>query len=317
MQTSAIRRLTVADFLGYGLRYQIDYHFPADLSQTEQPTGQHIALGQVEEVLLAPGVKLVLSDLKVMHPYTSSSKGHAALLIVVVIGGRVRLGTGSEERWLTAGEACNLHLDGCQILDAYQPAGQQLRTLSLALDERALHQWCSQKRSSKTSIIWSLPNDLRLPIKQAFRTPLSEQYRKLLFQGLALQLLAHGLNPPTQTRTVINQHDRMEAICRLFNQAPEQEYSLEDLAMQAAMSTSTLVRRFRNVYGCTPTDYLRRRRLELARKLILDGNSIQQAAHLSGYRHASNFTTAFRRNFGISPGDLVPHPNAKQLANRA
>lgn len=317
MQTTAIRKLTVADFLGYGHRYQIDYHFPIDLTQTKQAARQHIAQGRVEEALLAPGVKLALSDLEVMHPYVSHSRGNAALLIVVIISGRVRFGSGQEERWLTAGEACNLHLSSCQTLDAYQPAGQQLRTLSLALDEKALLHWCNQKRSSEKPIIWSMPNTLRLPIKQAFHSPLIGQCRTLLFQGLALQLLAQGLTPPIQSRTVAKQHHRMEAVCHLLDQAPDQEYCLEDLAMLAAMSPSTLVRRFRVAYGCTPTDYLRRKRLERARELILSGHNIQQAAHLCGYRHASNFTTAFRRNFGISPGDLASQPNANLLAKHA
>lgn len=311
MQTTAIHRITAADFLEYGHRYKIDYHFPVDLRQAQKKAEQHIAQGRVEEFLLAPGVNLVLSDLEVMHPYISRSSGNAALLIIVVLNGRVRFGSGLKKRWLTAGEACNLYLDEKQTLDAYQPADQQLRTLSLALDECALQNWCNTKQYSEAQIIWSLPNTLRLPIKQAFRTPLAGQCRKLFFQGLALQLLAQGLTPPAQTLTVTKQCQRMEAVCHLLDRNLDQEYCLEDLATLAAMSPSTLVRRFRIAYGCTPTDYLRRRRLERARTMILNGYSIQHAAHLCGYRHASNFTTAFRRNFGISPGELAPSQTQK------
>ncbi|MBS8269498.1 AraC family transcriptional regulator [Halomonas litopenaei] len=34
------------------------------------------------------------------------------------------------------------------------------------------------------------------------------------------------------------------------------------------------------------------------------GASVQQAAFESGYSHASNFSTAFRRRFGVSPRDV-------------
>jgi AraC-like DNA-binding protein len=34
----------------------------------------------------------------------------------------------------------------------------------------------------------------------------------------------------------------------------------------------------------------------------LEGHSVQQAAWMSGYQHATNFATAFRRRYGICPG---------------
>ena len=52
-------------------------------------------------------------------------------------------------------------------------------------------------------------------------------------------------------------------------------------------------------------DYLRDCRLEHARGYLLEGYSVQQAAWMSGYQHATNFSTAFRRRYGFSPGDLL------------
>ncbi|MRF00600.1 helix-turn-helix domain-containing protein, partial [Escherichia coli] len=49
---------------------------------------------------------------------------------------------------------------------------------------------------------------------------------------------------------------------------------------------------------------LRDCRLALARRYLLEGHSVQQAAWMCGYQHATNFATAFRRHYGISPGDV-------------
>lgn len=301
------RRHTVADFLGYGRRYQIDYRFPVAPGQPERAARLPIAQGRVEEVKLTAGAELVLSDLKVIQPYASRSRGQAALLIVAVLEGRVRLGLAGRERWLTAGEAYTLCLDDRQVLGAHQPADQRLRTLSLALSNEALGQWCGSLPPA-APYAWSLPNALALTLEQGYHSGLSGQARRLFFQGLALQLLAQGLTPPAPERlpatATAAPARRLEAVRRLLEEHPEREHDLAALASLAAMSPSTLARRFRAAYGCSPIDYLRRRRLARARELLLGGYSVQQVAHLSGYRHASNFITAFRRAYGVSPGSL-------------
>ncbi|WP_144980997.1 helix-turn-helix domain-containing protein [Halomonas sp. C22] len=309
MTRAAIDRITVADFLDYGQRYCIEYRFPALAYPLERASQLPVAQGRVEESLLFPGVKLVLSDIEVVHPYASHSLGTAACLVIVVIEGRVRLGTDNERHWLTAGQAHTVCLSDQHFLDAYQPEGQRLRTLSLSLDATALQQWCGEPLPTQ-SITWSLPPALHLSLEHGVQSPLTGRARRLFFQGLALQLMAQGLSRPHQAPLQATASPgRLAAVRRLLEESPEREHRLEVLAARAAMSPSTLVRHFKLAYGCSPTDYLRRLRLNRARKLLLDGHTIQQAAHLSGYRHTSNFTTAFRRAFGVSPSALTkPSP---------
>nr|NIV38731.1 helix-turn-helix domain-containing protein [Anaerolineae bacterium] len=87
--------------------------------------------------------------------------------------------------------------------------------------------------------------------------------------------------------------------------APTEDYTLEQLAQRAAMSSSGLRAKFRATYGVSVFDYLRQCRLELGRRHLEQGYSVQQAAHGCGYRYASNFATAFRRYFGLSPRELT------------
>lgn len=81
--------------------------------------------------------------------------------------------------------------------------------------------------------------------------------------------------------------------------------TLSDIAREAGASISSLQRSFRGAYGCTVVDYLRTRKLERARDALERGTtSIAEAAFAAGYTSPANFTTAFRRAFGLLPGSL-------------
>ncbi|WP_020410148.1 helix-turn-helix domain-containing protein [Hahella ganghwensis] len=82
--------------------------------------------------------------------------------------------------------------------------------------------------------------------------------------------------------------------------------SLDDVATQAGMSVSTLQRQFKQRYGQTVVNYMRQRKLELARTALnREELSIGEAAFLAGYRHTSNFVTAYKRAYGHTPGMYV------------
>jgi len=82
----------------------------------------------------------------------------------------------------------------------------------------------------------------------------------------------------------------------------EQPISVHKLTEMASMSLSNLQRKFKSTLGCSIKSYIRRRRLEIAKQQLERGLlSITQAAYNAGYRHPSNFTNAFKKNFGYPP----------------
>ena len=82
--------------------------------------------------------------------------------------------------------------------------------------------------------------------------------------------------------------------------------SLEEIANTIGLSISTLQRRFKKDYGTTVVDYIRQKRLEKARTAIaINGLSIGEAAYQAGYNHSSNFITAFKKRFNITPASLL------------
>lgn len=81
--------------------------------------------------------------------------------------------------------------------------------------------------------------------------------------------------------------------------------SLAALARHAGLSARHADAVFRRAYGTSVTSYVRGRRLDKAREGIERSSMpITQISFLAGYSSPTNFATAFRRRFGVTPTQL-------------
>lgn len=310
----------VDDFLNFGRHYGIQFQFPSlDVCHDGGGTNPTVARGHIHEWLLPSGFRLTSSELDVLEPYESVSLGQSPLLIVVVLSGSVTLKVGAWQRDLHPGMALSLRLSEGQSLHAIHLSGQRLKTVTLALDpahlsgQGAHHALLKQVLNEALLPFhpWRMPRDLFGLLQQTLSEGGSDAQRRLILEGVTLQLVGHGHPAPVLPAEPLSrsgESQRLETVRQLMTFAPADDYSLEGLAAYAAMSTSSLREKFRRMYGVSVFEYLRSCRLELAWSLLEQGHSVQQAAHQSGYRHATNFATAFRRHFHCSPSDIAGHP---------
>lgn len=63
-----------------------------------------------------------------------------------------------------------------------------------------------------------------------------------------------------------------------------------------------LVRAFSGVYGIAPHQYLNSRRVDRARRLLLEGRSPGDVAAATGFFDQSHLTRHFRKLVGVTPG---------------
>lgn len=76
---------------------------------------------------------------------------------------------------------------------------------------------------------------------------------------------------------------------------------IKQIAETAGVGVATLRRLFKEAYGYTISEYIRLRRLDIARAVLEEGGSVAEAAASAQYTSQANFSTAFRRRFGLTP----------------
>jgi len=84
----------------------------------------------------------------------------------------------------------------------------------------------------------------------------------------------------------------------------DDDLSLATIARELGCSIESMQRAFKAAYGGTIVDFIREYRLHQARRaLISEGISISEAAYRAGYSNPANFSTAFKKLFGLTPSD--------------
>ena len=82
-------------------------------------------------------------------------------------------------------------------------------------------------------------------------------------------------------------------------------HTIADLAKKVGTNEQYLKKYFKLCYGKTVMNYITQVKMEQAKKLILEDNyRIADISIMTGYKHATHFTTAFKKYFGILPNSL-------------
>lgn len=87
----------------------------------------------------------------------------------------------------------------------------------------------------------------------------------------------------------------------------------EQLAKMACMSQSKLRYSFKNVCGCTITEFIQNKRMAQAEYLLLQTDlQIYQIANAVGYHHAGRFSSLFQKSIGLLPEEYRRYTNKKE-----
>lgn len=88
----------------------------------------------------------------------------------------------------------------------------------------------------------------------------------------------------------------------LLDERTVEGVTLEEAARLVHAHPTHLVRAFGAAFGIAPHQYLTARRVERARRLLLDGRPAAQVAAAAGFHDQSHLTRHFRRHLGVTPG---------------
>src|SRR5262245_58336957 len=91
--------------------------------------------------------------------------------------------------------------------------------------------------------------------------------------------------------------------------------SVDDQAAMAGVCVAVLHHFVRLVTASSPRQYLKRIRLDQARRLMAhDGYNANTAARAVGYESASQFSREFKRLFGVTPVEEAEQTKARLVA---
>lgn len=79
-------------------------------------------------------------------------------------------------------------------------------------------------------------------------------------------------------------------------------FTLAEAGGELGANPSHLIRAFSQAYGIAPHRYVTGRRVDRARRLLLDGRTAAESAVLAGFHDQAHLTRHFRRTLGTTPG---------------
>ena len=131
-------------------------------------------------------------------------------------------------------------------------------------------------------------------LDRLFEVLMIQVLRQLMEDGRAQVGLLAGLAHPQLRRAIVAIHE-----------APEKDWTVEELASTAGMSRSVFSNQFREAVGEPPASYLQRWRIGLVQKWLKQGNSLKLIAEEAGYGSESALSRAFKSQCGQSPREWL------------
>ena len=86
----------------------------------------------------------------------------------------------------------------------------------------------------------------------------------------------------------------------------DENYSVDQLSRDVAMTRGTLFKKLKKISGTSPSDVIREFRLIKSKQLLSQkAGSISEIAYSSGFKSVSAFSTAFKNEFNQSPSEFM------------
>jgi AraC-like DNA-binding protein len=112
-------------------------------------------------------------------------------------------------------------------------------------------------------------------------------------------------------RALANRNGHFMQIARVLKEVhadSAKQFTVESMSKRAGMSVAAFHQNFKLVTGSSPLQYLKRIRLDRAKRLMMhDGYNASTAARTVGYESPSQFSREFKRQFGVTPMEDIEH----------
>jgi AraC-like DNA-binding protein len=172
---------------------------------------------------------------------------------------------------------------------------------------------CTEKRGDLSKLFATnlyLRPKLRTIVEEIV-TCAFEGHLKLLFtKAKVIELLSLQFSQyeePARCNIALNtvEIEKMISVKHLIEQHFDQTHSIAALARKVGTNEQYLKRHFKMLFGNTVFGHILSCRMQKAKSLLVSGNyKVAEIAEKVGYKHATHFTSAFKKFFGYLPQTL-------------
>jgi AraC-like DNA-binding protein len=273
--------------------------------------------GHLHTQAMSSGINLSTANIRALRDSDHAVVFPRSLSIVISLEGRpseVNAGNGRENVILQPGEAALFSFSDEEQTEGRYIAGHCSKSILMQLRpgvilDESLAEFVDRRVRSSEMISLGTNRRVNALSQQLFSDNLTGTVGRLLAESYALELVARTIQSIEEAAEhfshTVREADRkrMAKVRQMIIDQPGAAHSLQSLAREAGVSVSGLKTKFRQVYEQSVFAFLHDVRMDTARSGIeLDGWTVTQAAHFTGYSHPSNFSTAFQKHFGRSPG---------------
>lgn len=201
-------------------------------------------------------------------------------------------------------------------LELFTDSNGHAALAGLGLDMPALSQTSAAKLYKMNAELFSHVQELRTHILA--RDMELNDYRFLLMQ--LIFELKHGYASPLENAdfTTRGQRHIITKAERLLTADLSKRMTVHALAEQFGVSPSTFKLYFARVYGVSVSEYMKQKRMELARHLLTDSRcSIGEISLACGYANPGKFSEVFRKENGITPLEYRRRSSGKEQYHEA
>jgi AraC-like DNA-binding protein len=147
--------------------------------------------------------------------------------------------------------------------------------------------------------------ETRMPIAERDEEAISFYYRRVLrevFREAATKRSTRSASVFEATQAKFTAETLVERALQVIEVNLFTPMKISEIGSACGASSSTLLRVFRKELQASPSDYIRRRRLEESRRLLQSGErTVSEIAVRVGYESAGAFSEAYKQHFGYSP----------------
>jgi len=283
---------------------------------------EHIGSGSITRMRIRSGMEIVITDVMLKEDMRLRIRGDYRLFELNYCASGETCCSWNGKNRITGERAGNICiLDDVEVY-MEKKAGVRNRQLEIRLapdrllryaegeQERAMMESLVQRRQDRIepyAVTPSIANCVRELMSCSYKGSM----KRLYMESKALEMISlycEANQAVAPSKSGLRKHDkiRLEEAKRTVLSNLEQPFTIRELARMTGLNEFKLKQGFRELFGMSIFELVRFGRMEKAIALLEEGRlNIGQTAAAVGYSNASNFTAAFRKQYGCNPSEYV------------